>query len=1156
MERYPVEITGFPSPFVLFQGLDEPDQPDGPISDDACLRLASPANDRSPFYETLHDPQRLIIERKVNNAQGPIASKLVESLQLHNIANRPMPDVNGKEFSKRSMFKIGYSGSHFCLPKDSDDAPSVLSPFDQKSPYYGTLLPLEWIQKQRSVVPSVLVAVYQLADSAQDDRTMMDELGSLKARLETKHIKLMTLLIAEETDDDTEQRIDRIRIEANLAKTGIVFLHSKVPKEIAAFVESLLYTIRLWCTEYYSAYEKDIKKRVPPIADYNETFWLARQAIKTAVLEEIVGVSESSARLLEYAYEKLIVAIQAVDMVDTPNLWCQCRSLLDLVGMHITKAYFFLLDPNMAYKKFDIHVQNVRAIVADTQSYALSSWLALQSTWFVQLLELVPESIIPIERPLLPSVSAKWFKSTSNTSTISPSLPQGGYIAMQAALLMRQRREQSLSKYTPRDPYLSLAPDAEAKFDHGKQAIQLLNWSLKFFGKASRTKFSRTESFDYYLIGEEYFARKNYSMAANNYMVALSTYQDEKWLSIISRIEYRLFLCATKLKNNRDAQAFFLKLSRLPERYITHFKHSIENHSFGSLDHDVEDDTDAEDVTNEGRLVYKGSVFDTSVALKKQSLLLSEHIVFQVVLTSNFNSLVENGVVNAIHIQLGESTVTVKHNSGAEVHRFGIFKSDEKVQEYQFEANLVFTKDSPTHVLQFELLTKLIGQSRIKSVNLEVNTLSFEFQNRINLSLNQHPSKWYSKQVNGLGKDIEFEVLPYRKDPFFFEVIPKQPEIDVRLKYSEFAYNGQIFPVCVHFHNKDVDSYGLAFEARASVEGEQMDVEWQGSEIAEFKSQEVEERTMLVHLPTLKDIPTILNAQSENNAGARRVVKVTFTFTYDILKETNVSVKANRVLEVPIMEIFKFEFNIHPGIESEIPSVFDVNDNVTTIPTHNRMWEATCTLLNVSYMPLQVSDCKLELKTLSSNAHADLTKQPSGALIELDDLYEIPFSFVSYCESNYLKRAIQVEIFLTFNFQDKSGSIVNSRRALLWKGSLPHMDPRILVTLKDLGDHELIISYVLENPTGRVFQFSCTLSASEYFEIYSHKNQKSFVVLPFSKERIQFRYRVLEEFIEQRLIRLPEFKVYDLNFKVYLNQLVVTDRIETQKGSMFYKQVK
>lgn len=114
-------------------------------------------------------------------------------------------------------------------------------------------------------------------------------------------------------------------------------------------------------------------------------------------------------------------------------------------------------------------------------------------------------------------------------------------------------------------------------------------------------------------------------------------------------------------------------------------------------------------------------------------------------------------------------------------------------------------------------------------------------------------------------------------------------------------------------------------------------------------------------------------------------------------------------------------------------------------------------------------------------------------------------------------------------------------------------------------DGKTVLKYVIENPTSRIFTFTTSLTTEESalrgvnwkFEDDSNivpLKQGAFPVLPFSRHEMVFTgtYEVDEdEAIEQ--VELPQMHVYDLNYKVSLPTLPVSESVVARAERLYMK---
>ncbi|ODV87955.1 hypothetical protein CANARDRAFT_26129 [[Candida] arabinofermentans NRRL YB-2248] len=1200
----------------------------------------------NPWHSLLYDEDCSpdIIKRESPVVHAASGLELVSLLNNHNIGDNYWLKDNNKEYSKQFNYNIKFVGNQYRLPKPSTKSgslsrkssgiintpppvttstlttvdtitdpltdspipastlsskvsnadsgnsydPSPLSTLDPNSKYYQTILPLEWIQKYRDIVPFVFISVHELDGDIEDasecmaaDKKLADEIIKLKEQVTKRGIKFLSLILCSRSTalrPELDERVNALRKATILpSRTGMLFLQAGTQRELETFALSIIHLIKPWSIEYYSAQEKKLQRKKSQVLNpnYKEKFWLARQALKNAVFLEMKGINEYSTKSLEYAYEKLVDAVRLIDTEKEEKLWEQSRLLLDFTGIHITRSYLILGDSNQAYKKFDIHIQNVLSILPKTiiRSYSVISWLSLQLTWLAQLIELVPENIIPIDRSLQPFTNSKWF-GTNTLEVSGLSMPQGGYLYLQACSLMRRRKIQAKESAnddadTPKlfDSYMALPIEDELKFDYTDACIKLLSGALEFFSRAKRSKFSRSESYIYFQLGEENFSIKNYGMAVNNYLVALTIFKNENWNGIVAIILFRLFNCSLKLKQEKDAQMYYLQMCTLDQRHVKPFMKLVQadvtniSTKATSADESLSSQSSDSDL---GELILKDNLFECSSVFKDLPYSLTDTVYFQVTLKPTANNLLQDLKMSEIHIQFSNKFRGIKviHNESLPLNESGLIKfvdTQKGKDELLFEANLTLLKDKQPIIINFELNPNRIGRFKIQSIRLKLSSNNIFFANHVSPSIvSGNKLKWF-KPYSSLkyGNSLAYDIVTGKQ--LEFEITPKQPKIEVNIEHTKYVYNGQIVPITIKCINKDLDRYGLQFAATATISGKQLlkfkwdkEVEYSST----YHSPDILEsgdgttsNVLFMYLPLIEDLTS-------------DVVKVELNLKYLIDNNEDATVENIKSLEIPILSLFKLNFSIFPMTNSVIPSIFDLSEtdasgSIPTLPVHNRSWLGKSSIKNLAEEGLKISDIKLQIVTVSANSVTDLIEPENPyPTLEIDSNSEdsIKFNFLSYCLDNHLKKSINIEINISFyyEFLNQDLLIINKFEASLWKGALPHMDPRSLVNLTKLSDTLLEVEYIVENPTSRIFQFSSTLSPAEAFQILNFKNQYNFSILPFMKQFIKFRYQLVDSVQIGDVVKLPEFKIYDLNYKVYLNSLVGCDLIRGGKNGLYY----
>ncbi|KAG7724204.1 hypothetical protein KL933_004955 [Ogataea haglerorum] len=1135
MFRYPPEITSVLAPLVVVQGLGEEGTlfkqtsvPEFP--EDKQIRLHDADSPDSPLSRLFSDPDT--VERRLPSVQVASGLELAHVLRDHSLES----EYWYKDYEKKHLsFRFKFAGSTFRLPKhaeradddrsvssDESASASPISPFNPDSPCYRSILPLEWIQKYRELLPSVFIAVHELdAGSDENDKTLALELNDTREKLAKHGIKFVcVLLCSSPSTPELEERVATLRRTTSLpSKTGILVLPAGSQKELESFAGVLMALIRPWCTEYYAVQEKKVKRQQLMDASYSEKFWLARQALKSAVLGELKGVTEHSTKLMEYSYEKLIDVIRSISRETQPERWHECRLLLDFAGIHITRGYLVLGNANMAYKKFDIHLQNILSVLPSRslKSYPVISWLALQLTWLAQLVEKCPESIVSVERPFQQHSSSKWF----GTSVDGLPMPHGGYIYLQACSLVHRREIQAASGADVYDTYMALSPDEEKQFDYHGTRVRLLSRALELFTRAKKTKFNRSESYVYFQLGEEYFGMENYSMAANNFLVALSAFKNEKWNQIAAMILFRLFQCSVKLENYKDAQIRRLQLCTLEDRFVARYQDDL-----------------GQEMPVDEPVVLKEPLFDGHLVFKHPSVSLHEKVHFQLYLRPLVNSLMAELVAERVEVVFagGEFRVVVENETGPNTPLCIVTDG---------RANLDFSRKQ-AKVLQFELQPDKIGKFTVDSVRLVLRSGSLSFENQL-VSVCRSPDrlKWYRPSSSKFNKPFECEIVNGAQNGF--EVIPKPPEVDFRVSHASIAYKGEKVPITVHIGNQDENSFGLRLHATGKLATTSLKVTWadEADHSASYRvsdalrphdSADVE---LFAHLPL---------AETDGDT-----VRIDLQVDYLIDNNENTVVRKTKPVQIPVVDLFKTSFRLYPSLSSHIPSLFDVSAaEIVAVPSHDRCWRSKLAIENVSAEDVAISNVSVEInkttpETVVETTLTDFPVSQLGAKSTGDGWFE----FRCRCADGVFKRSMGLELYLSFEYvlQGRPQSLTNRYRALLWKGTLPHMDPRTLVSV-DYAADALHVTYVIENPTSRIFQFSTTLSTSENFKIRNYRNQHNFSVLPFMKQVLRLEY---EQLAGEEWTKLPEFRIYDLNYKIYLNAQPTSDRLQSRTDGVYVR---
>lgn len=281
------------------------------------------------------------------------------------------------------------------------------------------------------------------------------------------------------------------------------------------------------------------------------------------------------------------------------------------------------------------------------------------------------------------------------------------------------------------------------------------------------------------------------------------------------------------------------------------------------------------------------------------------------------------------------------------------------------------------------------------------------------------------------------------------------------------------------------------------------------------------------------------------------------------------------VYDLPVIDnAFNINFIISPryssGTVAEIPNPFIIGshdpDNDKSMPINTRLWKSAVLVVD-KLKAYETDDPSSELEILLYELNVR-TKNPE-LIIDLvkkstRDAQCISQLFTTRSKHGLLHRNVSVLTSVIINWRRKGstteGANVNVFQSEESEIVLPLSDPRVLLSAsEDLqAENGMKIKYIIENPTPRIFTFNTQLEADERWvfsdtrNIFPFKHQM-LPVLPFSKQVIEYYGRCVEH--QNGAFKLPQLKVYDVNFKVSLPTLSVCDEITLKDKAFYWKRL-
>ncbi|CCE86758.1 Piso0_005268 [Millerozyma farinosa CBS 7064] len=324
--------------------------------------------------------------------------------------------------------------------------------------------------------------------------------------------------------------------------------------------------------------------------------------------------------------------------------------------------------------------------------------------------------------------------------------------------------------------------------------------------------------------------------------------------------------------------------------------------------------------------------------------------------------------------------------------------------------------------------------------------------------------------------------------------------------------------------------------------------------------------------------PKSLQAVLENNDLAKNF-KVKLDLSV-ITKDKNRNKNSeNQVLIYPVAETsfgvkaspFDFKLSISPRYReegsSDMPCPFVIfpsssqlkapsDEGYSFMPLAVRLWQ-----VNLMFSDFEQNTRGLEIKSIK------IFMEPNNPELAIEEVTEATISrsnvitqmFTTRSKSGFSHRNVTVKFSATIDWKRKGSEDINSSNTHKWDVALPLSDPRVILVAEKLEENRFKMKYVIENPTSRIFNFSThliteNLNAEWHFDDIRNLaplQQESMPVLPFNRHSIVYYASVSTE-AGLKLLKLPSFKVFDVNYRVSLPTLVTTDDVIVKENNTLY----
>lgn len=1128
MESYPTEFLVHLSPLVIVQGLGKS------IEEFAS---GSAQNDPANSLKSLEDGESLFRQQSQLGDVSSITSflKILQKFHSDEIiwdSTSLKSEVNS--FPHKYHFK--FVDSHFLPKLKESNQPS------EEKPVPNQILAIDWVQKYRHVIPSIFVSFYELDGTSTEpqdvekiDSELVSEITVLKNQLAKRNTRHLVILSSSASSiADIEYRVNSIRKQVGMNNRNcLVLLHSSPPKEVGILVQSALQVIRAAEIEFYSSLEKKIrKKRARTIGNatdqFSEDATEARYALKLGFTNEFKQQYDLAVKSYEIAYESLIQLFEGLSPQD--ENWSTYRLLLDITIFHIVKLNLYQELPNLAYRKFDVHIQSVIYFLkkrkVSPKSYSVCNWLSQQFKWLAQLSDLAPQSLIPTDVPYKPDLK----------DPLSPLvLPHSGYLYLQSIELLRRRGAVKNDADGEIDPFFAEATNEE----FNATLKNLLNFAKLAFQKKDNI-FVRSISCINFQIAEELYKAKDYESAVKFYEQSLDSIKEDEWGYLSSTIYFKLFKCSMKLKKHFATVMNLLELSLINDSQLSQpvsssVKSLIEKgDTFAKFMQEEQEKVLLNVSTDETYDILQGEV-----VFKSSEFSLTKFAQFQVKLSSNINKLLEEVTYHDVLITFQGSflPIMIKHNSelpnDSVVHVEKLISSED--ESYLLcSANLAF-KSHEEKILVFDIPTKKIGTNTCVSISSTLDYRGlFEIKLTVPINVSQFKTRhqWYDK---GAGKRIISNI-----NPETCEIVPRVPETVINFdKFEKYAVVGEVFPIKIIIDNKDHERVDAELEAQAAIDNDVND----DTLVETYWNGDKEEKILkLQSLKKDKIIEQVLKLKAPNSAATATEIQLKVKVTLFVNGDYDVPIVSYLNTKISVIDPFKISISFLPRIlDEDLPSVFVIRPDEQPLPKPSRYWLADVGVVN--NLESEVELLSESITFVSSNKHMVCKElEEKSSINKEENRIEAKHLIETVIEDGHTYRNITFDSMLSLKYKRKSTEDSSEYLNKPWKFTLPLLDPRVLLDItvnEETNDFKLI--FMIENPTARIFSFALNLIENQNFQVSGPKVQ-NISALPCTRQKIEYHAVPLAT----GWLNLPQLNVYDLNYRVNLPTLLVTDKGRSQ----------
>lgn len=1093
-------------------------------------------------------------------------------------------DVLGKIWDESIIKGVGINRFNISVVETKDTSyleiyrarTSILLPFNPDSDLFPNgILSHLWVEKYTEAYPFVFIHILNVSD-ADSDQIIHSKTSLLKFG-----IHLVVILVGTEKD---ESEINNLRATTQLSRS-LIFTDGE-----SDIFPSLFKSLAASSNSFYSTTINRIQKRndkyynYPSVSidtgiDLTPAFLETRNLLKLAFLNQFLLPTDlsSTIKLLESAYNNLSeILTQQFNgkLIPEYNLsehdlkiYIQFRTLMDILAFHIVRGYFSLNEPVQALKKHGAHVVISANIIATNydSSTDTSIWQAIQFKWLGELMELVPEEILTnIKVPTKPStlVFSGGIKYTDRMSYQVFLTPDLNYLHAYSLI-----KSSSLKSGTSQEYLISSLTEADIetlKLDTLKLAANFVELELSPKTKASYIN---------WLLAEE-FESKSPSTALYYYENSLKFIHDPTLQNLI-------LLRLLDLYEKSNQGKFLLTLIQL----TTFSGKPVKAYPDISLS-DVEGVSIAYDMFKWESLIFGNLSSDTYI-YEDCTTQLSFGVICNIEeLRSALPSKTVELKINKIEILYnnedptevsGLKPVTLSDSGDETYSKYSIAKL-EKVDDHLEGSVSLKVNGNDDKVIQFLQPTHRAGTFKINTIKFYAELIIDDISFSINQTKAVYPKvkrdyQIYHKASNSDSDDLVKKWVRFNTDCHSIQVKPVKPNIQTKIVDIENVGIGEklVIPVDIKFTHpvhkqisyKVIELLPIVRIVTDSETDTELNCQIHWDDLKDDEGLDIQYLTATADVSKTHNLHLIINKSPSHKSSAlslnQRLIIDIESKVIEVENEIE-SVYSVSATEIPIVDkLFNLRNIVSPRFDEDdteyMPSPFALPDNSTNLPIPVRLWQSNVEI--ELFIDGSITNIDFDIKTNNDvKINTKFNQKRTSIETKSGEKFPVSQTFTTKSSNGYLNRTVSILTTVKFNWQRKGSDILQTFESDETEITLPLSDPRVLMQVKkSTSPSKTLLRYIIENPTPRVFTFTTNLNTEEW-DFSEDKlnfvplNQEPFPVLPFSRHVMDFHgdYSASEN---QAYIKLPNFKVYDVNYKFSIPVLSVDENVVIKNGVLY-----